>query len=327
MTTVSKQKLDEAADLVYGVFKGTPQYNWPLLSKRCGVEVWVKHENHTPIGAFKVRGGLVFMNDYKKNGGTAGVITATRGNHGQSIALAAARAGVKSTIVVPEGNSLEKNAAMKAFGGELVVHGHDFQAAAEYAMARAQDEGLDMVPSFDSRLVQGVGTYGMEFFMNAPELERVYVPIGLGSGICGVVSARDALGLKTKVYGVVTEGAPAYGLSFKAGHAIPTNTAETIADGMACRVPVPEAVETICKSVEDVVTVSDEDVKHAMRIYYTHTHNIAEGAGAAPLAALLNDREGLQGKRAGVVLSGGNIDMSLFMSVLSEADPDAAPAQ
>ncbi|WP_425405676.1 threonine dehydratase [Hwanghaeella sp.] len=327
MTTVSKQKLEEAADLIYGVFKGTPQYNWPLLSKHCGLEVWVKHENHTPIGAFKVRGGLVFIDDYRKGGGDAGVITATRGNHGQSIALAAARAGIKSTIVVPEGNSVEKNAAMKAFGAELVVHGHDFQASAEYAMARAQDEKLAMVPSFDSRLVQGVGTYGMEFFANAPELDRVYVPIGLGSGICGVVSARDALGLKTKVYGVVMEGAPAYGLSFKAGHPISTNSAETIADGMACRVPVPEAVETICKSVEDVVTVTDEDVRHAMRVYYTHTHNVAEGAGAAPLAALLKDRDALQGKRAGVVLSGGNVDMSLFMGVLSAADPAAAPEQ
>lgn len=327
MTTVSKQKLEEAADLVYGVFKGTPQYNWPLLSKHCGLDVWVKHENHTPIGAFKVRGGLVFMNDYKKGGGTAGVITATRGNHGQSIALAAARVGVKATIVVPEGNSVEKNAAMKAFGAELIVHGHDFQASAEYAMAKAEDEGLDMVPSFDSRLVQGVGTYGMELFANAPDLDRVYVPIGLGSGICGVISARDALGLKTKVYGVVTEGAPSYGLSFKAGHSVSTNSADTMADGMACRVPVPEAVETICKGAEDVVTVSDEDIKHAMRVYYTHTHNIAEGAGAAPLAALLKDRDSLQGKRAGVVLSGGNIDMPLFMSVLAEADPAAAPAQ
>lgn len=327
MTTVSKQKLEEAADLVYGVFAGTPQYNWPLLSKRCGLEVWVKHENHTPIGAFKVRGGLVFMNDYKKGGGTAGVITATRGNHGQSIALAASRLGLQSTIVVPEGNSVEKNAAMKAFGCTLVVHGHDFQASAEYAMARAEAEGLAMVPSFDSRLVQGVGTYGMEFFSNAPEMERVYVPIGLGSGICGTISARDALGLKTKIYGVVMEGAPAYGLSFKAGQAVSTNSADTIADGMACRVPVPAAVETICKGVEDVVTVTDEDVKHAMRVYYTHTHNIAEGAGAAPLAALIKNRVSLQGKRAGVVLSGGNVDMSLFMSVLSEADPDAAPIQ
>lgn len=327
MTTVSKQKLEEAADLVYGVFKGTPQYNWPLLSQRAGLDVWVKHENHTPVGAFKVRGGLVFMNDYKQGGGKAGVITATRGNHGQSIALAASRLGLSSTIVVPEGNSVEKNAAMKALGCELVVHGHDFQASAEYAMARAKDEGLAMVPSFDSRLIMGVGTYGMEFFANAPDLERVYVPIGLGSGICGMVSARDALGLKTKIYGVVMETAAAYQLSFKAGKPISTNSAETISDGMACRVPVPEAVETICRSVEDVVSVTDEEVKHAMRLYYTHTHNIAEGAGAAPLAALLKDKPVLQGKRAGVVLSGGNIDMGLFMKVLSEEDPAAAPKQ
>lgn len=325
MTTVSKARLEEAADLVYGVFNGTPQYNWPLLSQHAGVEIWVKHENHTPTGAFKVRGGLVYMNDYSRAGNSKGVITATRGNHGQSVAFAASRSGINATVVVPEGNSVEKNAAMKAFGGELVVHGHDFQEAFEYAVDRAEAEGLSMLPSFDERLVMGVGTYALELFSNAPELDRVYVPIGLGSGICGVLSARDALGLKTKVYGVVVETAAAYALSFKAGHAVSTNSADTIADGVACRVPVPAAVESICKGVEDIVTITDEDVKHAMRLYYTHTHNVAEGAGAAPLAALLKDREAIQGKRAGVILSGGNIDLDLFQSVISEPDTDAAP--
>ncbi len=325
MTTVSKDRLESAAELVYGVFQGTPQYNWPLLSQHAGVEIWVKHENHTPTGAFKVRGGLVYMDNYRRSGNARGVIAATRGNHGQSVAFAASRAGVPATIVVPEGNSVEKNAAMRAFGGELVVHGHDFQESLEYAMQRAEGDGLSMLPSFDEPLVAGVGTYAMEFFTNAPELERVYVPIGLGSGICGVLSARDALGLKTKVYGVVVDTAASYALSFEAGKVVSTNSANTIADGMACRVPVEAAVESICKGVEDVVRITDEDVKHAMRLYYTHTHNVAEGAGAAPLAALLNDREALQGKRAGVILSGGNVDLSLFQSVIAEPDEDAAP--
>ena len=325
MTIVTKEKLQDAAELVYGVFGGTPQYNWPLLSRHVGTEVWIKHENHTPTGAFKVRGGLVYMDDYRRAGSDKGVITATRGNHGQSIAFAASRAGVPATIVVPEGNSTEKNAAMRAFGGDLVVHGHDFQESFEYAVDRAESDGLSMLPSFDERLVMGVGTYAMELFSNAPDLERVYVPVGLGSGICGVISARDALGLKTKVYGVVAETAAAYKLSFDAGRAVSTNSAQTIADGVACRVPVAAAVETICKGAEDVVTVSDADIKHAMRLYYTHTHNVAEGAGAAPLAALLNARDDVAGKRVGAVLTGGNVDMSMFRDVISETDEGAAP--
>lgn len=327
MGIASKAELEAAADLIYGVFGSTPQYNWPLLSARCGIEVWVKHENHTPIGAFKVRGGLVFMNDYAGGApsGKHGVVTATRGNHGQSVAFAASRLGISSKIVVPERNSVEKNAAMAAFGGEVVVQGHDFQASAEYAQSLAADEGLFMLPSFDPRLVQGVGTYAMELFTHAPELERVYVPIGLGSGINGVISARDALGLKTKIYGVVAEGAQAYGLSFKAGAPVSTNKAETVADGMACRTPVAESVEAINAGAEDVVTVTDTQIKHAMRLLYTHTHNVAEGSGAAALAALLNDRDGLQGKRAGVILSGGNVDMDVFSSVIAENDPEAHP--
>lgn len=321
----SPEQLAAAADLVHGVFPGTAQYAWPLLSRHAGFELWVKHENHTPIGAFKVRGGLVYMNDYAGGGGTRGVITATRGNHGQSIAFAAGRLGIEATIVVPEGNSVEKNAAMQAFGGKLVVHGHDFQAAAEYAAARAAEDGLMMLPSFDERLVAGVGTYAMELFRAAPDLDRVYVPIGLGSGICGVISARDALGLKTRVYGVVADGAPAYGLSFQAGKAVSTNAASTIADGMACRVPVDAAVAAICHGAEDVVTVTDDEIRHAMRLYYTHTHNVAEGAGAAPLAAALKHRDALKGRKAAVILSGGNIDLDLFRDVIGEKDDAARP--
>lgn len=318
MTRATREQLDRAAEIVYGAIPPTPQYAWPLLAERAGAEVWIKHENHTPVGAFKVRGGLTFMADYAARGERRGVITATRGNHGQSIAFAAARVGAKATIVVPEGNSTEKNAAMRAFGGELVVHGHDFQAAVEHARERAEAEGLHMLPSFDLRLVQGVGTYALELFMAAPELDRVYVPIGLGSGICGVISARNALGLKTKVYGVVSETAPAYALSFKAGKPVSTNSADTMADGMACRVPVAEAVETIRAHAEDVVTVTDAEIEAAMRAYYTDTHNLAEGAGAAPLAALMKARDEVQGRQVGVILSGGNIDMPLYRRILAE---------
>ncbi|MDJ0683546.1 MAG: threonine dehydratase [Alphaproteobacteria bacterium] len=326
MGIANRDQIEAASEVVHAVFPGTPQYCWPLLAERTGVELWVKHENHTPIGAFKIRGGAVFMADHIAAHPTStGVIAATRGNHGQGVAFGASRYGLSSTIVVPEGNSVEKNAAMRAFGAELVVHGHDFQEAYEYAQTRAKEDGLVFTPSFHELLVRGVATYAVEFFQNAPEMERVYVPIGLGSGICGVLSARDALGLKTKVYGVVAEGAQAYGLSYKAGEPVSTNAAITIADGMACRTPVAQAVEAINAGAEDVVTVTDAQIKHAMRIYFTHTHNVAEGSGAAPLAALLNDRAALQGKRAGVILTGGNIDIDVFRDVIAEPDPDAAP--
>ncbi len=323
--TPRKADLEAAHDLVRTLFPGTPQYMWPLLAERTGCETWVKHENHTPIGAFKVRGGLVYIEDHARRHGSArGVITATRGNHGQSIATACARLGVKATVVVPEGNSREKNAAMRAQGAELVVHGHDFQESVEYARERAEEDGLLMLPSFHDLLVRGVGTYAMELFTAQPDLDTVYVPIGLGSGICGVISARDALGLKTEVVGVVAEGAPMYKLSFEAGRPIPTNSADTMADGMACRTPVEEAFEIIRAGAARILSVSDAEIRAAIRAYYTDTHNIAEGAGAAPLAALMQERDRMAGRKVGLVLSGGNIDRELFLEVLSESD--AAPA-
>jgi len=322
MAQASLEELEAAADLVHRVFGPTPQYCWPLLSARCGAEVWVKHENHTPIGAFKVRGGLVYLDDLARHApGTEAVITATRGNHGQSVAFAAARSGIKATIVVPEGNSVEKNASMRALGADLVVHGHDFQAAYEYTRDRAEAEGIHLLPSFDPRLVRGVGTYALELLRKVADLDTVYVPIGLGSGICGLISARDGLGLKTRIVGVVAEGAPTYALSFEAGKPVPTNSADTMADGMACRVPVAEALEIILKGADRVVRVGDDKIKAAMRAYFQDTHNIAEGAGAAPLAALLQEREAMAGRKVGVILCGGNIDIDLYRDVLDEIEP------
>ena len=315
---LSLQDVEDAAAIVYAAMPPTPQYAWPLLAGRTGCEVWVKHENHTPTGAFKVRGGLVYMDRLKRDGReVAGVISATRGNHGQSIALAAARAGIAATIVVPEGNSVEKNAAMRAFGAELVEAGHDFDAARETAMQLAGERGLSMVPSFHRDLVCGVATYAHELFRAAPLLDTVYVPIGLGSGICGTIAVRDALGLSTKVVGVVSTEAPAYALSFAAGKVVPTNSADTMADGMAVRGPDAAALDIILKGADRIVEVSDAEIATAMRAYYEDTHQLTEGAGAASLAALLQELERMAGKRVGLILSGGNIDRPLYLRALA----------
>jgi threonine dehydratase len=316
-------ELDDAAALVRTVMPPTPQYCWPLLSRRVGAEIWVKHENHTPIGAFKLRGGLVYL-DHVKRGepALAGIITATTGNHGQSIAYAATRLGLAATIVVPHGNSPEKNRAMAAFGGNLVEHGHDFQAAYEYAIGRAEADQLHLVRSFDMRLVRGVASYALELFRAVPDLDVVYVPVGLGSGICGVIAAREALGRTTEIVGVVAANAPTYALSFAVGRPVSSNSADTFAGGLAVRVPDPTALDIICRGAARIVTVSEAEMRAAMRILYTDTHNLAEGAGAAPFAAALQERDRLAGKRVVVVMSGGNIDRALFASVLTEAEPD-----
>ena len=311
-------QLEEAAHLVPGVMLPTPQISWPLLSERPGTELWVKHENHTPIGAFKVRGGLVYMDDLRRAQPTIkGVVSATRGNHGQSVGFAARRLGMQAVIVAPHGNSIEKNRAMRALGVELVEHGHDFQAAFEHAVELSETRKLHLLRSYHPMLVLGVATYSLEFLGSAPDLDTVYVPIGLGSGISGMIEARDALGLGTRIVGVVAEGAPAYALSFAAGKPVSTNAADTMADGVACRVPVPDAVATINKGAERVVTVTDNEIMAAMRHYFTDTHNVAEGAGAAPLAALLKEKHKMAGKRVGVVLSGGNIDRDKYVEILA----------
>jgi threonine dehydratase len=318
---VSAADFEATAESVHAVMQPTPQYNWPLLSARAGAEVWVKHENHTPTGAFKVRGGVIYVDDLlRREPNCPGVIAATRGNHGQSVACAATRRGLASTVVVPHGNSVEKNAAMRAQGAEIVEHGADFQESFEYAQGLAAERGLHMFPSLHEHLVRGVGTYAWELFSAVADLDTVYVPIGMGSGICGVIAARDSLGLSTKVVGVVAENAPAYALSFERREAISTNAADTMADGVACRVPVMMALEMIWEGVDRVVTVSEDAMKAAMRHYFTDTHNIAEGAGAAPLAALLKERETMAGKRVGLILSGGNIDRTVYQSILMEAD-------
>jgi threonine dehydratase len=293
----------------------TPQYAWPLLAQRVGAEVWVKHENHAPTGAFKVRGGLAYAERCcRERPAVTGLISATRGNHGQSLAFAGQRYGIPVTIVVPTGNSIEKNAAMLALGAKLIEHGNDYQAAREEAERLAAAGGMEMVRPYHPDLVLGVATYAYEFFTSAGELDALYVAVGMGSGICGCVLVRDLLGLKTQIVGVQSTEAPAYALSFGAGRVVTTKSSNTRADGMATRVPDAGALDIIRKGVARFVQVSDEAVAEAIRCYWTDTHNLAEGAGAAPLAALLQERSQMRNRRVGVVLGGGNIDLQLFRS-------------
>lgn len=316
----SLSELRAAAEIVHAAMPPTPAFAWPLLAQRLGAEIVVKHENHTPTGAFKVRGGLVYLDRLvRERAGVPGIISATRGNHGQSLAFAGRRFGRAVTILVPHGNSVEKNAAMRAFGAELIEHGADFQEAREEAQRLATMRGLEMVPSFHRDLVLGVSTYALELLSAHPDLERLYVPIGQGSGICGCILARDLLGTKTEIIGVQSEGAPAYALSFAAGFPISTNTAETLADGMATRVPDADALAIIRAGAARIVQISDDAVAEAIRAYWTDTHNLAEGAGAAPLAAAMAEREANAGRKIGVILCGGNIDLALFRRWVLEA--------
>ena len=303
----------------------TPQFAWPLLRQRTGVDVVIKHENHTPTGAFKVRGGLVYADRLKRERPhVKGVITATRGNHGQSLAFACARAGVPCIVVVPFGNSTEKNAAMRAFGAELIEHGRDFDEARERAVEIAAERGYEYGKSFDKDLVLGVATYAHELFSAEPELDAVYVPIGLGSGICGMIGARDALGRKARVIGVVSDRANAYRLSLDAGRLVPTNSALTFADGIAVRVADAQALAILQAGMEHLVEVTDDEIAEAIRVLYTDTHTLAEGAGAAALAALLRECANLQGQRVAVVVSGQNIDRPWMATVLTGGTPVAA---
>ena len=319
----SLAEIEAAAELVRTVVPPTPQYCWPLLSRRLGAEIWVKHENHTPIGAFKIRGGLVYLDHLKRSQpGIRGVVTATRGNHGQSIAYAASRLGLTATVVVPHGNSVEKNRAMAAFGATLIETGHDFQAAYEYAAGLAERERLHLVRTYDPMLVRGVSTYALELFRAVADIDTVYAPIGQGSGISGIIAVRDALGLATEVVGVVAENAAAYALSFAAGKPVSTNSADTVADGLAVRVPDEAALTAIRKGAVRIVTVSEAEIRRAMRILFTDTHNVAEGAGAAALAAAFQERARLAGKRVAFILSGGNVDRALFAQILGEADEE-----
>jgi threonine dehydratase len=316
--------LEQAAEVVYRHMAPTPQYAWPLLGQETGCEVWVKHENHTPTGAFKVRGGLVMLDRLAAAGSLpAGLITATRGNHGQSIPFAARRYGVPVTVVVPHGNSVEKNRAMVGWGAELIEHGADFDVARVEAARLAQERGLTFVPSFHPDLVLGVATYALELFRAVDGLDAVYVPIGMGSGISGLIRTRDLLGLSTEIVGVVSSHADAFARSFSAGRVVETEAARTFADGMACRVPMADALAVVRAGAARIVAVSDDEVADAMRTMYGTTHNVAEGAGAAALAALQRETDRQRGRRVAVVLTGGNVDAPVFAEVLNGATPTA----
>ncbi|MEP3640169.1 MAG: threonine dehydratase [Paracoccaceae bacterium] len=318
----TRQELEDAAAFVHSKMSETPQYAWPLLANATGTDVWVKHENHTPTGAFKVRGAFTFIDWLmREHPDVPGICTATRGNHGQGQAWAATKAGLTAKVYVPKGNSIEKNAAMQAWGAELIEFGQDFDTARLAAIRVAEEQGLFIVPPFHRELVRGVATYAFEFFRAQPDLHTVYVPIGCGSGICGLISARDALGLDTKIVGVVSEHAQTAKLSVEAGRVVETDTATTFADGMAVRMPVPEAMAIYGPGAERIIAVSEEDVANAIRLYFTATHNVAEGAGAAPLAGLMRERDKMKGKKVGLILCGGNIDTSWFQTVLAGGIP------
>ena len=314
MELPSLAEIEDAARIVYAHMAPTAQYRWPLLAEAAGADLWLKHENHTPVGAFKLRGGLVYFSRLKN---VPGVIAATRGNHGQSVAWCAREHGVPCTIVVPHGNSVEKNAAMRSFGARLIEHGHDFQAAYEHAVELAERERLHMVPSFERTLIAGVATASLELFGAVPDVQTVYVPIGLGSGICGAIAVRNAVGSRAEIVGVVSAHAPAYARSFAERRPIDADVSTRIADGMAVRKPDPRALELICRHAARIVEVTDDEVARAIALIFQCTHNCAEGAGAAPVAAILKERSRLAGRKVAAVLSGGNIDRAVFAEVLA----------
>lgn len=320
--TMTLDELDHAASLVYRVMAPTPQYAWPKLRSRIGCKVWVKHENHTPTGAFKVRGGLVYLDRLTKaHPRTAGIVTATRGNHGQSISFSAARAGVPATIYVPHGNSPDQNDSMRSFGARVVEFGQDFDEAKHEAHRVAAAANLHFIPSFHWDLVAGVASYALELFRAVEKLDAVYVGVGMGSGICGLITVRNLLGLKTEIIGVGAVNAPATALSFEAGKPVTTPTARTFADGIATREPLAEVISTIRGGAARFVKVSEDEMAEAMRVYFDDTHQVTEGAGAAPLAALLQERERMVGRNVGVILSGGNIERARFLQVLTGDTP------
>ena len=322
-TVPTLEEIHKAQKLIYSLMQPTPQISWPLLNHRLGANVWVKHENHTPIGAFKARTALVYTAElFNHPNGINGLITATRGNHGQSVALAGQRFKVPVTIVVPHGNSPEKNTAMRGQGAHLIEFGNDYQAAREHAKQLANEQNLHVIPIYHRDIVKGVASYWVELFSAVPNLDLAYVPIGMGSGICAGCAVRNGMGLKTKIVGVVSAGAPAYALSFAAGRKVEAPVTTVIADGMACRLPDDEPLEIMRQNVDHVVLVSDDEIRRAMKIYFTDTHNAVEGAGAASLAAALKEKATLQGKNVGLIASGGNVDHEIFAQVLLDGVRD-----
>jgi threonine dehydratase len=315
------QEIEAAQAIVYRAMQPTPQYTWPLLNQRLGTQAFIKHENHSPVGAFKLRGALVYATWLKENDpGLQTLVAATRGNHGQGVAMAARLLGFHAIIVVPHGNSKEKNLAMQAQGAELIEEGEDFQASLEYARELAAQPASVMVESFHPCLVAGTATYALEFFRSAPSLDRIYVPIGLGSSICGVSAVRNALGLRTEIVGVVAADSPSYAKSFRERRIIEAPSQTQIADGLACRLPNASAMQVIWHNVNRIVEVSDAEIASAMRAYYHDTHNIAEGAAAAALAGALQEKDCRKStSRIGIVLTGGNVDRSLYTQVLEES--------
>jgi threonine dehydratase len=310
-------EIEAAAQVVYRELQATPQYRWALLSQRLGTECWVKHENHTPVGAFKIRGGLTYFDRLRQHGGLpTRVMSATRGNHGQSIGWAARAHGVACSIVVPLGNSLEKNAAMRALGVQLIEHGRDFQESREHAIDLAAQTGAHMVPSFHPDLLSGVSTYWWEFFKAVPQLDVVYVPIGQGSGACSAIAAKLALGHRARIVGVVSLHATTYADSLAAGRVVEAPVTTELADGMACRVADREALNIMAPRLDHIVKVSDAEVAQAMRDLYTDTHNVAEGAGAASFAAAMQERHSLRGQVVETTISGGNVDAATLARVL-----------
>jgi len=313
------EEIAAAQKLVYSVMPPTPQIMWPLLGERLGAEVWVKHENHTPIAAFKARTAIVYAAElFGRTRGITGLVTATRGNHGQSVALAARRFNAPAHVVVPRGNSTEKNAALRAQGADLIEFGSDYQEAKEHAQRLAEEHGWHFVPSYHRHIVTGVATYWLEFFAAVSNVDVVYVPIGQGSGICACTAVRNGMNLKTKIVGVVAQGAAAYALSFAAGGKREAPVTTLLGDGMACRVPDENSLAVVLQNVDHVVQVSEDQMRQAMKIYFTDTHNVAEGAGAAGLAAALEERNVLRGRRVGLVISGGNVDHDVFAAVLRD---------
>jgi threonine dehydratase len=318
-------ELAQAAELVHRVIPPTPQYAWPKLARRIGCSIWVKHENHTPTGAFKVRGGLVYLDRLMRaQPKVPGVISATRGNHGQSISFAAARAGIPATIYVPFGNSPDQNASMMAFGATVVEFGKDFDEARHEAHRVAGERGLHFIPSFHRDLVAGVASYGLELFQAVSDLDTVYVGVGMGSGICSLITVRDLLGLQTEIVGVNAAKAASSALSFKAGRVVTTPSALTFADGLATREPNPDAIEIICRGAARVLEVSEDEMSAAVRVYFDDTHQVVEGAGAAPLAALMQESGRMANKKVALIMTGGNIERGRLIQILSGKTPSVA---
>ncbi len=315
------EELQQASKLVHSVFDATPQYNWPQLCSHLNCDVWVKHENHTPTTAFKVRGGIVLIDALIKSPTPPkGLISATIGNHGQSLAFSGKRAGLPITIVVPEENNKDQNRAIKSHGANLIIHGHDFEAARQHSLILQKELGYRAVAPFERELVLGVATYALELFLAVSDLDTIYVPVGMGSGIAALIKTRDLLGLKTKIVGVVATGAPTFALSFAAGRIIDTESADTIADGVKTRSPMQEAFDIIKEGAERIVQITDIEISKAMKLYYQATHNLAEGAGAISLAALTKEKDIMKGKKVAVILTGGNIDYKRFTQYINSVN-------